>query len=79
MRHNEVQQSPQFLERVLQRRAGHQQPVVGVEVLQTLVQQRVVVLEPMSLVNNQAGPVQVSQEVLRNITQVSLPGNSVCS
>jgi len=59
-----VQQGPQLLQGVLQRRPGDQQPVVGLEVHHGLVEQGVVVLQPVSLVHADEGPVHVAQERL---------------
>ena len=59
-----MQQTPQLLEAVLQRRSGNQQPVIGVKLFERLVQQRVVVLEPMRLVDHQTGPADGAQKRL---------------
>jgi len=65
VRHDEVKQGPQLLERVLQRCARDEKAVVGVEGSQALVQQRVVVLQPVSLVHAQHCPVHAVQERLK--------------
>lgn len=57
-----MQQGPQLLQGVLQRRARDQQPVVGLEVHHGLVEERVVVLQPVGLVHADEGPVHAAQE-----------------
>ena len=44
--HDEVQESPQFLQRVLQRCPGDQDAVVRAELHEGTVEERVVILEP---------------------------------
>lgn len=65
LRHDEVKQRPQFLERILQRRSSDEHPVVGVEIHQNLVQQRIVVLQSVSLVDTQNGPAQCIKQRLQ--------------
>ena len=64
MRHDEVQKTPELLEAVLQRGACNEHSEVGVELHEGLVQERVIVLEPVSLVHHQYGPRQTAQEGL---------------
>ena len=65
-----MKQGPQLLERVLQRCSRDEKAVVGVEGSQALVQQRVVVLQPVSLVHAQHCPVHAVQERLKTATDL---------
>ena len=62
--HDEVYERPELLERVLQRRAGDEQPMVGVELDERLVEERVFVLEPVRLVDDEGGPRHAVEERL---------------
>lgn len=62
--HDEVQQGPELLQGVLQRRPCDQQPVVGLEVDHGLVEERVVVLQSVRLVHTDEGPVHTAQKPL---------------
>ena len=59
VRVQKMEQTPEFLERVLERGAGDQESLVGVEVDERLVKERVVVLQPVCFVNRQITPFQV--------------------
>ena len=59
-----MQQGPELLQRVLQRRPGDQEPVVGLEVDHGLVEERVVVLQSVRLVHADEGPVHIAQKPL---------------
>lgn len=59
-RHDEVQQGPELFERVLQRRSCDQQPVAGLKVDHGFVEKRVVVLQPVSFIHPDEGPVNAA-------------------
>ena len=56
-----MEQTPEFLKRVLERGAGDQESLVGVEVDESLVKERVVVLQPVGFVYRQITPFQTLQ------------------
>lgn len=58
--HDEAQQGPQLLQGVLQWGARNQEPVVGFEIHHGLVEERVVVLQPVRFVHANEGPVDVA-------------------
>lgn len=66
VRHEEMQQRPELFEGILQRGAGNEQPVVRPELHQRFVEQRVVVLQPVSLVHPQERPVDVPKHPLED-------------
>lgn len=49
--HDEMKQGPELFEWILKWGAGDQQPVVGLEVYQRFVQQRVVIFQPMGFIH----------------------------
>lgn len=59
-----MQESPKLLQTVLEWCTRNEQPMVGVELHQCFVQQRVIILQSMSLVHQKRGPTQRSQECL---------------
>src|SRR5207248_1118035 len=68
----EMKQGPQLLEGVLQRGAGDEEAMVGVEFEERFVQEGIVVLETMCLVNRKHGPVHIVQEDLQEEGYFSL-------
>jgi len=60
-RHQEVEQGPQLLQRVLQRRPGDENLVVRIEGEEGLIEEGLLVLEPVGLVNHEDGPGQGAQ------------------
>ena len=63
--HDELKKWPQFFQRVLKWRASDEHAVVGVKVHKDFVQQRIVILEPVSLVHTEHGPAQCTQQRLQ--------------
>jgi len=63
--HNEMQQGPEFFERVLQWRASNQYTVVCVKTNKRSVQKGVVILEPMGFVHSQHCPADVVKKRLQ--------------
>ena len=51
-----VKKTPEFFEGVLQRCAGNEESLIRVELYQSLVQQRIVIFQPMRLVHGQVRP-----------------------
>lgn len=62
VRHDEVQEGPELLQRVLQGRSCDQQPVVGLELHHGLVEERIVIFQSVCLVHTDEGPVDTTQE-----------------
>lgn len=66
-----MQKRPQLFERVLKRRSGDEQPMIGVEFNERLIEKRVLVFEPMSFVHDQYSPRDIVKEGLL-IVRISL-------
>jgi hypothetical protein len=60
-RHQEVEQGPQLLQRILQRRPRDENLVVRIEGEEGLIEEGLLVLEPVGLVNHEDGPGQRAQ------------------
>ena len=71
-RHNKVKKIPKFSQTVLKRCSRDEQLVICIEIFQSLIQQTFLVLQPVSFVNHQTGPVQGTQ--LRLVLQHYLIG-----
>lgn len=64
-RHDEVQQRPQLFQRVLQWCACDQDAMVGVKFFQGAIQQRVIILQPVSFIHSKERPGNIAQESLQ--------------
>ena len=51
-----MEKAPEFFERVLKRRSRDEEALIRIKVHQRFVQQRVVILQPVRLINRQTRP-----------------------
>ena len=67
VRQQKVQQRPQLVEVVLQRRACHEHPVVALEPAHCVTQHRVLILEPVGLVHDDVLEAELLQDALLGV------------
>ena len=57
-----MKEAPQLLEAVLQRRSGNEKSVIRIEILERLVEERIIILQSMCLIDHQTSPTDASEK-----------------